>query len=235
MPPTHGRRPIVGDRVENLARVLQARIDDLDRGNDVFGGAQDLGKPRARALQRHTQNEGKLDLDPRPAIVLVRNFGAVRDHHVIEQVPVIRLVDLRGALHRLRGQADLVADQLRPGGHLAPGHFGGDGIGVLDGDVGPGLGELDRLLALLFRAHEYVGGFLAVGIGQHGSSHRADHQSSADSNRVAPILRLSLQGRQPANADWTRNEGFAATAPRSILPAPLSGSAATMSIKRGCE
>src|SRR5262249_43946979 len=37
-----GRRSIVGDRVENLARVLQARIDDLDRGNDVFGRAQDL-------------------------------------------------------------------------------------------------------------------------------------------------------------------------------------------------
>ena len=97
----------------------------------------------------------------------MRDLGAVRDHHVVEEVPVIRLVDLRGALHGLGGEADLVADQLGATRDLALGHFGGDGIGVLDGDVRPGLGQLDRLFALLFRAHENVGGFLVVGVGQH--------------------------------------------------------------------
>ena len=171
-----GRRAIVGDRVENLARVLQARIDDLDRGNDVFGRAQNLGEADARSLQRLAHDEGELDLDPRPAIVLVRNLGAIRDHHVVEEVPVIRLVDLRGALHRLGGQPDLVADQLGAAGDLALGHFGGDGIGVLDGEVRPGLGQLNRLFALLFRAHQNVGGFLAIGFGQHdlSSSHRPE-------------------------------------------------------------
>src|SRR5262249_11478386 len=42
-----------------------------------------------------------------------------------------------------------------------------DGVGVLDGELRPGLGQLNRLFALLFRAHENVGGFLAVGFGQH--------------------------------------------------------------------
>src|SRR5262249_16831242 len=112
------RRSIVGHRVENSARVLQASVDDLDRGNDVFGGAQHLGESDAGPLQRLAHDEGELDLDPRPAIILVRNLGAVRDHHIVEEVPIIRLVDLRGVLHSLRRQADLVADQLRSGRDL---------------------------------------------------------------------------------------------------------------------
>src|SRR5205823_8264279 len=38
-----GRRSIIGDRIENLARILQTRIDDLDRGDDIFGGAEHFG------------------------------------------------------------------------------------------------------------------------------------------------------------------------------------------------
>jgi hypothetical protein len=80
MPPT----AIVGHRVEDPARILQPRVNDLDRGNDVLGRAQHLGKPDARPLERLAHDEGELDLDPRPAIILVRNFRAVRDHHVVE-------------------------------------------------------------------------------------------------------------------------------------------------------
>src|SRR5262249_61270647 len=40
-----GRRPIVGNRVENLARVLQARIDDLYLVNYVFGPCTRLRTP----------------------------------------------------------------------------------------------------------------------------------------------------------------------------------------------
>src|SRR6266446_1039500 len=38
-----GRRAIIGDGIENPARVLQARVDYLDRGHDVFGRTQHLG------------------------------------------------------------------------------------------------------------------------------------------------------------------------------------------------
>src|SRR5262245_3505356 len=46
-----------------------------------------------------------------------------------------------------------------------------------------------------------------------------DHAVASSAPRLPPWAALS----------------FAATARRSILPAPLSGSAATMSTKRGCE
>jgi hypothetical protein len=99
----------------------------------------------------------------------MRHLGAVGDHHVVEQVAVIRLVDLRGALHRLRGQPDLVADQLGAGGDLAIGDLGGDRVGVLHGDVGPGLGELDGLFALLLGGDQDIGGLVAIGVGHHGA------------------------------------------------------------------
>ena len=114
-----GGGAIVGDGVEDLARVLQARIDDLHRRHHIFGGAQHVGQPDAGALQRLAKHESEFDLDPRHAVIGVLDLGAVGDHHVVEQMAIIRLVDLRGALHRLGGQADLVADQLRARGDLA--------------------------------------------------------------------------------------------------------------------
>ena len=45
-----GGGAVVRDRVEDLARVLQARIDDLDRRHDIFGRAQHVGQADARAL-----------------------------------------------------------------------------------------------------------------------------------------------------------------------------------------
>ena len=62
-----GRGAVVGDGVEDLARVLQARVDDLDRRHHVFGRAQHVRQADARALQLLAEDEGQLDLDPRPA------------------------------------------------------------------------------------------------------------------------------------------------------------------------
>ena len=61
-----------------------------------------------------------------------------------------------------------MADELGAGGHLAFGDLGRDRVGVLDGDIGPGLGQLHRLLAGFFRGHERIGGFMAIGFGHHG-------------------------------------------------------------------
>ena len=158
-----GGGAVVGYGVENLARILQPRIDDLDRRHDIFGGAQHVRQPDAGAAQRLAENEGELDLDPRQAIILMRDAAAVGDHHVVEQVAVIRLVDLRGALHRFRGQPDLVADQPGAGRDLAVGHRGGDRVGVLHGDVRPGLGQLHRLFARFLGGDEDIGGFVAIG------------------------------------------------------------------------
>ena len=160
-----GGGAVVGDGVDDLARILQTGVDDLDRRDHVFGGAQHVGQADARPLQPLAHDEGELDLDPRLAIVRVRHLGAVADHLVVEDVAVVRLVDHRGALHRLRGQADLVADQLAALLDLALHHVGGDGVGILDGDVREGLRERRRLFAVFRRLHQNVGGLLAVGVG----------------------------------------------------------------------
>ena len=173
-----GRGAVVGHGVEYFARVLQPRVDDFDRRHDVFGGAQHVGQADAGAAQRLAEDEGELDLDPRQAIILMRNTGAVGDHHIVEEVAVVRLFDLRGALHRFRGQPDFVADQSGAGRDFAVGDFGGDRVGVFHGDAGPGLGELNRLFALLLGGEKDIGGFVAVGGGHHGdkapSGHAAD-------------------------------------------------------------
>src|SRR5262245_25546525 len=62
-----GGGAVVRDGVEDLALILQARVDDLDRGHDVFGGTQHVRQAYARALQLLAEHEGELDLDPRPA------------------------------------------------------------------------------------------------------------------------------------------------------------------------
>ncbi len=181
MPPTQRKRAdrpaadhdpgggtIVRDRVENLARVLQPRIDDLDRRHDIFGGAQHIGQPDAWATQRLAKHEGKFDFDTRHAIILVRNAGAVSDHHAVEEMAIIGLVDLRRALHGLGGKTDLVPDELGAGGDLASGDFGGDRIGVRHGDAGPGLCQLNRLFAVFLGGNKNIGGFTAIGVRHHG-------------------------------------------------------------------
>ncbi len=42
-------------------------------------------------------------VDARQTIILVRHARAVGDHHGVEEMAVVRLVDLRGPLHRFRG------------------------------------------------------------------------------------------------------------------------------------
>jgi hypothetical protein len=162
-----GGSAVVGYGVEDLARVLQPGVDDLERRHDVFGGAQHVGQADAGTFERLAHDEGELDLDPRQAEVLMPDARAIGDHHIVEQEAEVRLVDLRGALHCLRGEANLVADQLGAGGDLAVGDYGRDRVGVVDGDVGPGFRELNGLLARLLGGDEDVGGLVAVGFGQH--------------------------------------------------------------------
>src|SRR3984885_13078844 len=159
---------VIGDGVEYFARVLQARVDDLDRRHDIFGGAQHVGQADAGAAQWFAEHEGQFDLDPRQAKILMRDARPVGDHHRVEEVAVVRLVDLRGALHRLRGQADLVADELCARRDFPARHLARDRVGVLHGDAWPSLGELYGLFTLFLRRHQSIGGFVAIGVGHHG-------------------------------------------------------------------
>jgi len=53
------------------------------------------------------RNKGKLDLDARQAEIFVRDARAVGDHHRVEEVAVVRLIDLRERCIA-SSQADLV-------------------------------------------------------------------------------------------------------------------------------
>src|SRR4051794_10083240 len=66
-----GGSAVVRDRVEDLARVDEPRVDDLDRRNDVLGRAQHIGQADAWTFQLLAKDERELDLDARRAIVLV--------------------------------------------------------------------------------------------------------------------------------------------------------------------
>src|SRR5438128_363996 len=75
------RRAVVGDGVEDLARVYDARVDDLHRRDHVLGRAQHVREPDSGALEGLSENEGELDLDARDAVVRVRHFRAAADAH----------------------------------------------------------------------------------------------------------------------------------------------------------
>ena len=129
------RRPVIGDRIENLSRILHARIDDFDGWHDVVGSAQHIDQADVGPLQRLLQYESQFRFHPRYAEIRVPHLGPILYQHIVEQMPVIRLVDLRRRLHCLGGQSDLVADEPRAARDFELGHGGGDrvGIGDLDG------------------------------------------------------------------------------------------------------
>src|SRR6266850_2195510 len=134
-----------------------------------IGRAQHVREPDSGTLQGFSENEGELDLDARDTVVRVRHFRAVGNHHVIQEMSVVWLADLRGGLHRLRREPDLVADEPRARLDLVLRNRGRDGVGILDGDVRVGDRELHRLLFLLLGVQQRFDAFLAFGFGQrHG-------------------------------------------------------------------
>ncbi|CDL46834.1 AraC family regulatory protein [Klebsiella pneumoniae ISC21] len=132
---------VVGDGVEHFARtlgfrvdVVAARVDKLQRRDNVVGGVVDIKQRTVRAAQRFGQHEGQLDFDTRNDKAVGGNIAAVVEEHIVEQRAVVRLADLRAGLHRFRGQADLVAFEHAAFGDLHLDPLALDGVGVLNGD-----------------------------------------------------------------------------------------------------
>ena len=80
-----------------------------------------------------------------------RHEAAIGEEHVVEQHAGIRLVDIERALHRLGGEADLVAFDDAAFGELDVDPRLLDRIGVRDGDAGMIERDLADLLAWSFR------------------------------------------------------------------------------------
>ncbi|MHC2327731.1 hypothetical protein ACVI3S_005751 [Bradyrhizobium diazoefficiens] len=151
-------RRIVGDGVEDFSRrfglginALDPRVQDLQCRHHEVGSVEHVEHRAVGAGEALAHDEGELGLDARRDEALGRNDPAVGEEHVVEQHAGIRLVDVERTLHRLRGQADLVALDEAPLGDLDvdPGLL--NRVGVSDGDAREILRELPDLRAGLLR------------------------------------------------------------------------------------
>ena len=111
-------------------------------------------------------DEGQFGLDPGGDEAVDRHQAAIGKEHVVEQHAGIRLVDVERALHRLRGQADLVAFDDAALGELDLDPRLLDRVGVVDGDAGMIQRELPDLLAGLFRLMQPFGGAADIVFGK---------------------------------------------------------------------
>ena len=96
------------------------------------------------------QDEADLDLHPRVEVLVRLDRDVLEDLHLVEQVPVVRLVDAHHLLHRQRRQAHLVAHHPGALGDPLPDVDQLDFVGVDDVDLGvPSRQRRDRLAAPL--------------------------------------------------------------------------------------
>jgi hypothetical protein len=132
----HAAGGVVRHRVLDLdLPVGDARIDDLETGQHVVGGADHVHGGDARALQILLEHKGQLGLGlglDEPAEVDGVAFGV---NHARQQDAEIGLIHAQEILHRLAGGADLLADHFLAGSHAAGHEALLDAVGVGDGDV----------------------------------------------------------------------------------------------------
>ena len=146
-------------RVSRISSAGTTKSVALSTSNIVQSG------PASRVLH----HERQFGLDAGGDETVRRHEAAIGKEHVVEQHAGIRLVDIERALHRLRGQADLVAlDDAALGDlHLDPRLL--DRIGVRDRDAGMFQRNLPDLLAGFFRVVEPFGGDADFVVGEgHG-------------------------------------------------------------------
>jgi len=164
---------IVGDGIEDLSRRFGHGIDPLDprvqyfqRGNDEVGRVEHVEHRAVGPGQPRLHDEGKFRFDPRADETVRRHEAAIGKEHVVEQHAGIRLIDQKRALHRLRGQPDLVAFDDAALGDLDRDPRLLDRIGILDGDGGIILRQLPDLRTGPLRLMKPLGGKTDIVVGQ---------------------------------------------------------------------
>src|SRR5690554_326375 len=97
---------VVGDGVVHLAGVAGFRIgaqaasgDQLQGGDNVVGGVDDIKDGNVFTEQRLVQYKSQFDFDTRVKEVGGLDGSAIFKQHVVQQHTVIRLVDIGGHLH----------------------------------------------------------------------------------------------------------------------------------------
>ncbi|MNV17075.1 hypothetical protein D3C71_1078560 [compost metagenome] len=112
--------------------LLDARINEFERRDDIVGRVEHIEQGDARPLKGFGQDERELHLQARQDEAVGPDLRSVRNQHVVQQRPVVRLRDLGRDLHGAGGQADLVTNDFAPI-LLAQVHPGAlDGIAVFD-------------------------------------------------------------------------------------------------------
>src|ERR1700753_4108766 len=145
-----GRR-VVGDGVAECdLPVGDPGVDQFDGGHERLGRGEHVVFGAVRAGQVVGQDEDHLDLYPRVEVLVGLHRDVFVDLHLIEQVPVVRLVDAHHLLHRQRRQAHFVAHHPGTLGDPLPDVDQLDLVGVDDVDLGvAGRQRSDRLAAPL--------------------------------------------------------------------------------------
>src|SRR5689334_837467 len=72
-----GSGAVIRNSVDDLALILEARVNDLDRRDHVLGRPQNVSKTDARTLQRLAHDESELHLDPWLAVMRMFDLGAI--------------------------------------------------------------------------------------------------------------------------------------------------------------
>jgi len=152
--------------------LLDARVDDLDRGCDVVGGIEHLFHGHVWSAQFLLEDEGQLHFDTRGDEIFVRDVqhltGRAGVEHVVQQGAVVGLVDLAGDLHGAAGEADLVADHGAAFGELDLHPGAVDAVAVFDGNARKALGEVLDLHAGFFGLVQLVRELLDQCVIKHG-------------------------------------------------------------------
>src|SRR5690606_18187591 len=109
---------VVGDRVGQAdAPVGDPRVDDLDGGQHVVGGGDDVGHRQVGPAQAGAEHEGGFEFHERVDVVLPVDGEPFGDEGARQQVPVVGLVQAEGVLHGLGDVAELEADHAVAVGH----------------------------------------------------------------------------------------------------------------------
>jgi hypothetical protein len=177
---------VVGDGIEDLSGRLCRRIDplnscveDFQRRHHEIRRVEHVERRAAGTRKPRLHHERQFGFNPCADEAVRRHEAAIGEKHVIEQTPRIRLVDAERALHRLRGEADLVAfDEAALGEFdLDPRLL--DRIGVFDGNAGMIQRELPDLPPGLFCLMQPLGGETDIVCCQghaRSSPHRRDRR-----------------------------------------------------------
>ncbi len=114
---------------------LDPRIQNLQRRHHEVGRIQHVEQGATGAGQALVHDERQFRFHPGGDETVGWHHPTIGKEHVVEQHAGIRFVDVERALHRLRGQPDLVALHHAPLGELDLDPRLLDRVGVLDGDV----------------------------------------------------------------------------------------------------